>query len=455
MDFAGERVSLLQELQQKMTARMNHLPGMAYRCRNDRKYTAEYVSEGCKALTGYSQEDFISSGTISYDQLIVEADRERVWQQIQLAVRERRTYQIEYCIRTAEGQLKWVWTHGMGILSPAGAVETLEGFITDITDRRGAEESLRESEMKFRGIFEWAGMGISLVDPEGRILETNPAFRRMLGYSEREFPALRSENFSHPDDIRQERNLDRELLEGRRVCFRMEKRYIRCDGAVFWGKLTTSLVRSGDGKPLFMIRMVEDITAQKRAEEALRESEAKYRLLAENIIDVIWTSNMDQRITYASPSIFNLLGYTVEEIMKMKIENLISPMSYDLVQLIIMEERQIHKENPWEPRSRTLEVELIRKDGSHVWVEVNTSFLVGGDGSLLGISGVARDMTERRRAQEGPSGERRTLSVVHEQFSGHCVSGRFGLQAALYARGGGGGDRVFGRRVFERGGAMG
>jgi PAS domain S-box-containing protein len=399
-ECVGERRILLHERQQNLSRFIHHLPGIAYRCRNDSDYTLEWVSDGCKTLTGYKPEDLIGNCRLTFASLIEDIDRPVVDKHIQSALREKKTFHFEHRIRTAEGQVKWVWGQGHGIYNNSGEVPFLEGLIIDITDRKKAEETLRDNEAKFRILFEWAGIGIAMVDLEGRILDTNPAFRRMLGFSQKEYSVLRSEDYTHPDDIPLERRLNKELLEGRRDCFQIEKRYIRSDGEVFWGRMFASLVRGPEGNPKFVIRMVEDITAQKRAEAALRESEGKYRLLAENITDVIWTIGDGHRVTYASPSVVKLLGYTTDEVCTKKIEELLSPTSISLVESILMEETALQRQNPHEERSRTLEVELIRKDGSLVWSEVCAKFMLNAERQITGISGVARDMTERRKVQE-------------------------------------------------------
>jgi PAS domain S-box-containing protein len=422
-DFVVDRTDLLSVTLRSLATCINFLPGIVYRCRNDRDYTFECVSDGCQILTGYAPEDLIGNRRMKFADLIEAEDRAEVYQKIQSAIRERRTFQVEHRIHTADGKLKWLWGQGHGIYTESGEAEAFEGLVIDVTDRKRAEETLRENEAKFRSLFEWAGIGIALLDLDGRILETNPAFRRMLGYGEKEYPVLRSENYTHPEDIPAERRLSKELLEGRRDSFHLEKRYIRCDGDVFWGRMTASLVRGPEGNSRFIIRMVEDITAQKKAEAALRESEAKYRLLAENITDIIWTTNRDHRITYASPSVLNFMGYTSDEICTMRIEELLLPVSSSMVESVIVEETAYQRENPFESRSRTLEVELRRKDGSRVWAEVCTKFLINPTGQIIGISGVARDITERRKVQEALRQSEARYRLFMSSFQGIAFRG--------------------------------
>ena len=142
-------------------------------------------------------------------------------------------------------------------------------------ERRRTEEALRQSEARFRAIFENAAIGVTVVDADARLVDCNPAMHRMLGYADGELRGLHISQFTHPEDLPAQMELHRELFAGKRDWFQLEKRYIRKNGLVIWGRLTRSLVRSAEGEPLFSIGMVEDTTERKRA-EAERE-----RLLAQ------------------------------------------------------------------------------------------------------------------------------------------------------------------------------
>jgi PAS domain S-box-containing protein len=165
------------------------------------------------------------------------------------------------------------------MLSP---LETDHGFVTiaavrDITQQVQTEESLRQSEARFRTIFEKGAMGISLLDLEGRVVTSNPALQEMLGYSEEELRGMVFTEFTHPADIGMDMNLFQELAAGKRNQYRLEKRYLRKDGWMVWGHLTVSLVRDADGNPQFAINMVKDITERKQMEAEL--AEVRHRLM--------------------------------------------------------------------------------------------------------------------------------------------------------------------------------
>lgn len=131
----------------------------------------------------------------------------------------------------------------------------------------------REGEARFRAIFEAAAIGIGHFTLDGRIAESNRALEQMLGYTHDELQGMPFTRVTHPEDLPQEERWFAEMTEGRRDHYQLEKRFLRKNGQVVWGCLNVSLVRSPGGEPQFAIKMVEDITERKRAEEALRESQ--------------------------------------------------------------------------------------------------------------------------------------------------------------------------------------
>jgi diguanylate cyclase (GGDEF)-like protein/PAS domain S-box-containing protein len=150
-----------------------------------------------------------------------------------------------------------------------------------------------------------------------------------------------------------------------------------------------------------------------KAEDALRRSEERFRLLAENIVDVIWTMDLNLRYTYLSPSVTKLRGWTVEEALAQTLAETVAPSSLELVKNAFAEEFALERQEGPARRVRTLELELNCKDGSTVWTEVRTSFLHNDKGEPTGIIGLTRDITERRRAQA-------VLRESEEQF--HALS---------------------------------
>jgi PAS domain S-box-containing protein len=151
------------------------------------------------------------------------------------------------------------------------------GIVRDVTESRKAAEALRASEARFRTMFQDAAVGMALVDMDGRPHESNPSLERMLGYGQQELRQMVFTEFTHPEDAQRDMDLFKELVQGKRDHYEMEKRYLRKDGRVVWGHLNVSLVRAAGGIPHYVIAMVEDITERKSTEDALRASEEQLR----------------------------------------------------------------------------------------------------------------------------------------------------------------------------------
>jgi two-component system, NarL family, sensor histidine kinase UhpB len=154
------------------------------------------------------------------------------------------------------------------------------GITRDLTELRLTEESLRESEERFRTTFENAGIGMAIVDTGGHPIKCNPTLQRMLGYSEEELGRMLFTEFTHPDDCDLDMGLYRELIAGKLDKYEIEKRYLRKNGQVVWGLLNVSLIRDSSGTPKYAVGMVEDITVRRRATEELRRSFEQLRALA-------------------------------------------------------------------------------------------------------------------------------------------------------------------------------
>jgi len=167
------------------------------------------------------------------------------------------------------------------------------------------------------------------------------------------------------------------------------------------------ILRDDSGVIIGHLSSGEDITERKKAEEALRESEHRYRLLADNVADVIWTMDLDFRLTYVSPSVSRQRGYQVEEALAQSIEEMLTPASLETAMTVISEAFALEEAGHVDPdRSWTVDLEMTCKDGSTIWTETLARFLYDPDGSPTGILGISRDITERKRAEHALKAEK-------------------------------------------------
>jgi diguanylate cyclase (GGDEF)-like protein/PAS domain S-box-containing protein len=180
-DLDDHRLRARAREQERMLATlMGNLRGIVYRCRKDEQWTMEFVSEGCRDLTGYEPDELILNGRISYEELTHAEDRGRVRAEIEAALAQKRRFSIEYRIVCRDGEVKWVCETGVGVRE--GADGWIEGVIQDISERKNAESAVREAERKYRSIFENATEGIFQSTEDGRYLDANPALARIYGY---------------------------------------------------------------------------------------------------------------------------------------------------------------------------------------------------------------------------------------------------------------------------------
>ncbi len=174
-----EAEKALKESERRLWTLTANLPGIAYRCSNDEDWPMEFISEGCLALTGYLPRELVGNGTVSFADLIHPQDRERVWHQVQEAVALEKPFELEYRLRTRSGEVKWVWERGTSVSVDGTDEIQLEGFISDITERKQIEQALQESEQRYRAVIENIQVGISVINPDMEIVATNRFFRKL------------------------------------------------------------------------------------------------------------------------------------------------------------------------------------------------------------------------------------------------------------------------------------
>jgi PAS domain S-box-containing protein len=298
-----------------------------------------------------------------------------------------------------------------------GAIAVLR----DVSYRKQAEDTLRRQERYFRALIESTSDAIAVIDRDGRAKYQSPSCERMLGYESQEANGrgMMEEIFDyvHPEDLTVIKERFRQLLEAKGSSDRSEVRVKHKDGT--WRIVeATSTNLLHDPSVEGIVVNLRDITDRQQSEMALKESEKRYRLLAENASDVIWIMNMDLRPTYVSPSVVGLRGYTPEETMAQTLKEMLTPLSLDSAMKAWTEEQAVEGKALKDlHRSRVLQLEINCKNGSTVWTEVKASFLRDSGGKAIGILGVARDITERRQAQQSLEESEKRYRLLAENVS--------------------------------------
>ena len=269
------------------------------------------------------------------------------------------------------------------------------------SERKRAEEALRESEEKHRLLIENSHDISYTLTAEGVFTFISPAWTALLGHPVNQVVGKPFQLFVHPDDFAGCMVFLQAVIETGQRREGVEYRVRHTDGSWRWHTSSAVPLRDEAGTIVRFEGIARDITERKRAQEALRESETRYRLLAENATDVIWTVGMDMRLTYVSPSVTRLLGFTVEEAMARTMQQVYTPVAFEKAMQIFAEEMTIESAGHGDPtRSRMLELELVRKDGNTVPVEGNFCFLRDPTGKAIGMLSIVRDITERKRVEK-------------------------------------------------------
>ncbi|RJP22632.1 MAG: PAS domain S-box protein [Candidatus Abyssobacteria bacterium SURF_5] len=306
------------------------------------------------------------------------------------------------------GQRYW----DLNLLPVKGSGGEVEGLLfsaVDVTERVQAEEAQRKTEALFRRLFDQAPSGAAIVGLDYRYQRVNEEYCRITGYSAEEMVSKTFVDITHPDDIENDVRYARALVSGEIDHYQMEKRYIRKGGEVIWVALWARVIRDQEGKPLCFLPLVQDITQRKQAEEALRASEERYRLHFENLSDVVYITDLDMRVSDISPSVKALTGYSPEEIIGRRIDEL---------NLLAPEYRETGLRNTMRVlegnRSGPTEYEFITKDGSRKFGEISGSPLLKS-GRVIAVISVARDITARKRIEEELDRYRLHLEEMVEQ----------------------------------------
>ena len=350
------------------------------------------VNPSHEAITGYTAEELV--GTYMWDRMVPGPEKDALCAYFKHVVAVQPAPEPYFAKKiTKRGELvdvRFDWNY---LRNPQGELTGFVSIVTDITAERTAQAALRQSEERFRRIFEEGPLGIALLNPDLSIEQVNPQFCDLLGRSEQEIMDQGLAAISHPDDYRIDARLTGSLLRGEIPSYTMQKRYLRKDGQQIWGQLTVSLLHDAEGRPTHFIGMVEDITEQQRAEAALRASEVKYRRLHQSMMDAFVRVDMNGRIQEFNDAYREMLGYESDELLPLTYMDL-TPQKWHAVEARIIQEQILRQ-----GYSSTYEKEYRRKDGTVFPVELRTFLLSDDDGKPESMWAIVRNITDRKQAE--------------------------------------------------------
>ncbi len=326
---------------------------------------------------------------------------------------------------TAADGVHWVLTDKSPIKDDTGATIGLVGITVDITSRKQVEDALSLSESRLRFLTDNTADIIWTTDMQLQTTFISPSVERVLGFTPEEWLPLRIEQMATPESVgRMLEALQQQLaLEAtgtadpnRTVTLELE--YYRKSGTTLWLEQVIRALRDASGKLIGLVGVSRDITERRKTSESLRQSEARLRFLTDNMADMLWTMDLSLRTTYISPSIERLLGFTPEEWMAKRVEEMAAPESVRRIYSELQRQLALEASGTADSnRTLTLEVEFVHKNGSTLWIEQVIRALRDDAGVLIGMIGVSRDISARKRAEEALARSEAQLRVLADHMA--------------------------------------
>lgn len=346
------------------------------------------MNDGFEAMSGYSRAETIGKTSTELNIWSSAEDRQKMIDKLQATgVVEN----LEGVFQRKDGEqffgmmsVKAIYLHG----EPHYISVT-----RNITERRIAEETLRRSEEKFRLMVENSQDIIYTLDGEGIFRFVSPVWTTLLGHSVEDVLGKSFKEFVHPDDIPACMVFLYSVISSGKRQQGVEYRIQHLDGTWYWHMSNAVPIRGENDAVMGFYGIARDISERKRAEKELRESERRYRLLADHAHDVIWTMTMDGKLTYISPSVQQMRGFSAEEVLQQSLDQIFCPASLIAVQNAF----GVFKSGE---ESINFIAEQPCKNGSTVWTESTARLMCDENGEPFEVVGVSRDITERKRLQE-------------------------------------------------------
>ncbi|HET6228726.1 MAG TPA: PAS domain S-box protein, partial [Longimicrobiaceae bacterium] len=341
-------------------------------------------------LTGYPPEAFVE-GRVSYASLIAPEDRGRVWREVQAAVADGRPYELEYRILPPGGAERWVCEQGRAVEDGEedGAPAALEGFITDATERVHARDALTGSERYYRALVENASEWVTVFDGEGRLLDLSAGVQRLTGHPSSSRAGGTIFDLMLPADVPRAREWVRALDRTPRGSAVLRVRFRRADGEVRMLEATgRNLLHVPEVRAL--VASLNDVSERAVAEERLEESEQRHRSLFQFNPDPVFSFDMAGRFTSFNAAVTELTGYAGDDLLGQPFAGLIVPEDREA------SERHFLLAAAGEPQHYSAGIRT--HDGRRLELTV-TKLPIWVNGSIAGVYGIAKDVTEQREAE--------------------------------------------------------
>ncbi|HUO11255.1 MAG TPA: PAS domain S-box protein [Caulobacteraceae bacterium] len=299
--------------------------------------------------------------------------------------------------RKANGDYVWFESNPSVLRARDGTAFATIASLRDVDDRVRAERDLVESQELLAAAFDQSGVGKVLLDLSGNIVRVNRVLSETLGRDAADIVGRTDNEVAHPDEIGKFADQYHALMCGDVESYRVERRYRHASGDWIPFSVVVSLARGANGEPRFVMAELEDLTEERAARHALEESEARYRLLADNATDVVVSSGVDGKIAYLSVSSRRMLGYEPQELIGTDAFALIHP---DDVADVRAQMSELFR-NRDVSGSRQIEYRVRRKSGEYLWVEAKPLLVLAPETNrIVAIQDSLRDISARKRLED-------------------------------------------------------
>lgn len=313
-----------------------------------------------------------------------------------------------------DGTIVWLETNKFPLRSAAGHIIGIIGTWEDVTERKKTEEALRESEWRFRQVFENAATGITITDVDGRFLQCNPTYCAVHGLTEEEMKVAELAKMIHPEDRDENMTLLRKLAAGEIPRYELENRFLHKSGEPRWVHKWVTSFTGESGQAKYLLALVTDVTERRRAEQELRASEERLRLAIQATNIGMWDLNMTNDRTLYSPEWKTQLGYSGDEIRDTFDEWNSRVHPDDIVPLLEYVSRQLDSKED----SLEAEYRMRHKDGTWRWIFSRAVVFRNPENVPVRMLGGNIDVTHRRQSEEAVKASearyRRLVEVLPE-----------------------------------------
>jgi PAS domain S-box-containing protein len=404
----------LRESERTLSTLMNSLPGMAYRCENDENLTMLFVSNGFQALTGYKPKDILQNKKISFSEITHPEHRKSLKSVIQKALRTKSPFEIEYQLINASGQAKWVWEKGEGVFSDDGKLLFIEGFITDINEKKQFELELKRSRENYKSLVDYSPDGV-IIHIDGVMKFANPSGLKIVGVNDFEelenisaldfiLPEYHKQTIERISKVKAGEDLDFVEIKiknkkGEIVVLETKPTIIKFNGieaiqVVFHDTSEKKLLLKEQARAQIAEEtnelLEQEITKRKVIQLKLQESQKYTRLIINGSLDMICASDRQGFITEFNQAAQQTFGYSQEEVIGKHVSMLYEDPK---------ERKKITDDELYSKGAYAGEVTNRRKNGEKFIAFLSASVLKNDDGEVIGAMGVSRDISELKQAE--------------------------------------------------------